>query len=146
MKKIISMLAIAASLMVLVNCSPKSTGKTTKNNSGEKKSEVNNTTAKEEKTEIVTNKVERVEPKLSDVSDLPVEQQLTMYKDMAPLRVETGLKLCNTRCAKCHDVPNPAKETQEKWVKIMRSMGPKAKLSLDEYMMVAGYLVQNAKK
>jgi hypothetical protein len=156
MRKIISIALILVSLTVLINCSPK-TAKTTaaSSTSGDNKAkqestskavlESNNVVRDDETESVATNKA-GAETKSIDFGSMGLDQQMTLYSDMAPLRLETGRKIYTVRCAKCHEAFDPSTRNAQSWVKMLNVMAPKAKLNTDEHLMVGGYLVNNARK
>ncbi len=155
MKKLVSLSLIVISLSVLVNCSPK-TAKTTASSQGGESPE-----RKKQAEAIKLSIAGETEP-VQDVPAVPPapntnkvnipfenmssDQQLGLFRDMAPLRIEMGKKIYSTNCNKCHAFYQPETRTAESWTNIMQKMGPAAKLNTDQYLMVAGYLVANAKK
>jgi len=160
MKKLVSIALIGMSLSILINCSPKTAKKTA---SSEKRNENKSTEiAVDQKVNPQGTTIEPAEgvdavppppppPSTSGrgpttLADLPPDQQLVMFQGMAPQRVDMGHKLYTQNCGKCHKLNEPASRSGENWVQVMTKMGPKAKLATDQYMMVAAYLVQNAKK
>jgi len=140
--------------MVLINCSPKTAKKTAASDPPPvnatsdqlapatipQVAQVDPVTAVDEPLTAANN---MTIPRITDMGD---DQQLAIYKDMAPLRIEMGRKIYLQNCSKCHEFHPPASKMDVEWVHIMKSMGPKAKLKDDQYMMVAAYLVNNAKK
>lgn len=154
MNKIISLALIVFTLCILINCSPKTTGKAASSESAKKSNaDQQSQDAKVAVVEPVKQEVAVINevkpnpvPGISDVSELPYERQMALYTEMAPLRIDQGKKICSTKCGKCHDKPEPSAKNAAGWINIMKTMGPQAKLNMDEYLMVAGYLVQNAKK
>ncbi|MBK7763026.1 MAG: hypothetical protein IPI46_06585 [Bacteroidetes bacterium] len=154
MKKIISFTLIVFSLCILVNCSPKTAGKAASSESAKKSNA--DKTAQDAKVAVVepikqeVAVIEEVKPNpipgVADIASLPNDRQMALYSDMAPMRVEMGKRICTAKCAKCHDKPEPSAKNASGWIDIMKTMGKQAKLNTDEYLMVAAYLVQNAKK
>ncbi|RYZ00048.1 MAG: hypothetical protein EOO11_02950 [Chitinophagaceae bacterium] len=60
--------------------------------------------------------------------------------------VAAGHQVYNAKCGRCHNLKDPAHYTAERWVPILKSMAPKARLSEDETAQVAAYVNANAKK
>jgi hypothetical protein len=153
MKKLVSISFILLSLVILTNCSPK-TAKKTASSEERTKSEPQDKVASEiaPVNDVVIEESVKVTPPrenskgVTKLDEMSSDQQLMLFSDMAPLRVEMGKKIYTTNCNKCHDYYSPSSRSSEKWVDVMRTMGPKAKLNTDQYLMVAGYLVQNSKK
>lgn len=54
--------------------------------------------------------------------------------------IAEGKTTFETSCAKCHDLPVPAKYSDEKWIGIMNAMAPKAKLSKAQSESVYNYV------
>ncbi len=54
-----------------------------------------------------------------------------------------GKMLFEKSCGKCHDLPKAKDYSAEKWVGIMKSMAPKAKLDEAQSTLVYDYLTQN---
>lgn len=151
MKKFISFIALLLSLSILINCSPKTAKKTAASDQAIKRSDANIPAVVESKPpvqDIPVNDVVSKRDTPTDVvlSSLSNNQLMSMYQDMAPVRLEIGMKLYMQHCNKCHDYKKPETRTAESWVDVMKTMGPKAKLNNDQHLMVGGYLVHNAKK
>lgn len=151
MKKLTSILVLLFSLSILINCSPKTAKTTAASEQSGKRDEVVAPVAVEHKhpepeTPVRDVATKRDGPTDAVLSSLSNDQLLSMYRDMAPVRLEIGMKLYMKHCNKCHDYKKPETRTAESWVRVMKSMGPKAKLNNDEHLMVGGYLVNNAKR
>ena len=56
-------------------------------------------------------------------------------------RLAQGKTIYESACKRCHDLPNPTDFDATKWVGIMNSMAPKAKLTDDQHKMVYDYVV-----
>lgn len=150
MKKLISFTLIAAGLMILVNCSPKTTKTATTGgqSSGSSSSNSNSSSAPQTSdagrtsssgSVPVTGATKPWENKSSD-------EVLAMFKGIGPERESMGKQLYESNCKKCHELHAPNSRKDAQWVSIMEKMGPQAKLDDSGYMMVASYLVKNAKK
>lgn len=61
-------------------------------------------------------------------------------------KIEAGHQVYNAKCGRCHGLKDPANYTAERWVPIMQSMAPKARLSEEETAQVTAYVQANAKK
>jgi cytochrome c5 len=158
MKSLSLIACILITLMVLVNCSPKTAKTTAKSEpaGSQTRQEVAVPTPVVVQAEVVHEDVNKNEGvvKSPDAKDeasskfagLNTTQKLTIFSDMAPLRVEMGKKLYTTKCNKCHDYYEPSTRRADVWVDVMDRMAPEAKLSIDQHLMVGAYLVQNAKK
>lgn len=158
MKKLVSIALIGMSLSVLINCSPKTAKKTASSETRTEKKATDVAVDQKVNTEIST--IEQAQGSdpvppppppttgrgPTTLADLPPDQQLVMFQGLAPQRVDMGHKLYTQHCGKCHKLNEPGSRSGESWVQVMTKMGPKAKLPTDQYMMVAAYLVQNAKK
>lgn len=168
MKKIISISIIALSLIVLVNCSPKTSKKVADAKPSSKETTARNESRSEEST--TQKPVDTPPPVATPPSTPPVtetgdnsatntagggqttaysgltpQQQVDLFKKTNDGRVARGKPLFESSCKKCHALHQPSSRTALDWVNIMSSMGPKAKLGEAEYMYVASYLVKNAK-
>ncbi len=147
MKKIVSLSVIAAGLMILVNCSPKTT-KTATTAGQTSGSSGSSSSAPQTPDPVRTSSsgsvpvVEATKP-WENKSD---EEVLTMFKGIGPERESMGKQLYESNCKKCHELHAPNSRKDLQWVKIMEKMGPKANLGDSHYMMVASYLVKNAKQ
>jgi hypothetical protein len=143
MKKIISISMIGLSLLILVNCSPKTT-KTTITSSNDKKERTTdrNNTSSTGSSSTTFNSSSSSSTSASSSNVNTINSLLTL----APDRVSKGRIVYEASCKKCHDLYSPGSRMAESWVSIMREMGPKANLSPDHYTMVSAYLVQNARK
>ena len=66
-------------------------------------------------------------------------------KTISAVDYASGKNLFEASCGKCHDLPNPKEYSAEKWVGIMKSMSPKAKLNEAQSTLVYNYIT-NYKK
>lgn len=55
--------------------------------------------------------------------------------------LKQGYDLYTTRCSKCHSLKSPDSRTPEQWTKVLESMAPKAKLTVEQKELVYKYLV-----
>ncbi len=138
---------ISLSLLILVNCSPKTTKSslTSSNDKRENSTPVNNSSSSgsssttSSSAPISTNSSSRSS---SSSNTATINSLMTL----APDRVSKGRIVFEESCKKCHELYSPGTRNADSWISIMREMGPKANLSPDHYTMVSAYLVQNARK
>lgn len=64
----------------------------------------------------------------------------TGTKRLSAEMLAEGKTIYENSCAKCHDLPNPAKYSDTKWVGIMNAMAPKAKLTAAQSEKVYDYV------
>lgn len=64
----------------------------------------------------------------------------------ATAKIEAGHQVYTAKCGRCHALKEPSHYTAERWVPILQSMAPKAKLSEEETANVLAYVQANAKK
>ena len=57
-----------------------------------------------------------------------------------------GQRVFTNKCGKCHDLPDPAKYTAERWDGILRTMIPRAGISREQEVHVTAYIKANAAK
>ena len=160
MKKLLSLSIISIGLVVLVNCSPKTTKsvaseskQTTKNEENSKSSSGNiantptpvTTAPARTQQEIEDNTHANTSNNAHPWDGLTPEQQVDIYKKTNDQRTSAGKRVFETSCKGCHELYSPSAYTAIEWVGIMTKMGPKAKLDDGQYMHVASYLVKNAK-
>ena len=84
------------------------------------------TTVKKETTVIM--------PSLPAADTVKVNSRLNMAL------ISTGQKVYENNCGKCHDLKKTTDFTQDRWVGIVRWMGPKAKLTEEEKTQVLAYV------
>ena len=60
--------------------------------------------------------------------------------------VANGKSVFDSKCGRCHGLPEPKEFNKDEWVKIIASMAPKAKLNADETNWVLSYVTVNAKQ
>lgn len=70
----------------------------------------------------------------------------TTTSTLSAEQTATAKNLFETRCGKCHDLPDPAAHTVAQWQPIMDHMAPKAKLTDEEKSWVYQYVIASAKK
>lgn len=70
----------------------------------------------------------------------------TSPSNTAVAKVEAGHQVYNAKCGRCHALKEPSHYTAERWVPILQSMAPKARLSEEETANVLAYVQANAKK
>ena len=68
------------------------------------------------------------------------------WSDYTSAQYVNGQKIFRASCGSCHALPDPKAESAEKWPGIMKSMGPKAKLSAADQELVQRYLIATASK
>lgn len=68
---------------------------------------------------------------------------VTGQKKITESMLAEGKTIFENSCGKCHDLPDPKKYTDEKWVKIMNTMAPKAKLNAKQSELVYDYATFN---
>ncbi|RYD89712.1 MAG: hypothetical protein EOP50_17130 [Sphingobacteriales bacterium] len=64
----------------------------------------------------------------------------------ATAKIEAGHQVYTAKCGRCHALKEPSHYTAERWVPILQSMAPKAKLNDEETANVMAYVQANAKK
>jgi hypothetical protein len=57
-----------------------------------------------------------------------------------------GQRVFTNKCGKCHDLPDPARYTAERWDGILRSMIPRAGISREQEVHLTAYVKSNAAK
>ena len=147
-----SFILILSSVILLVNCSPKTAKKTTASKEVERtsKAQIEAVPAARLETVVVDDPAEitpvKKDKKENNLASLGADEKLTIFQNMVELRVEIGQKLYSKNCGKCHELYAVNSRNAETWVSVLDQMAPKAELNTDQHMMVGGYLVQNAKK
>jgi hypothetical protein len=76
-------------------------------------------------------------PASENVTDQPKKFDMTL--------INTGQKVFESSCGRCHELKPPANYTQERWVKLVDWMAPKAKLTDKEKEQCLAYVQYNAK-
>lgn len=147
MRKIISLSFISLSLLVLVNCSPKTAktttaSKTTSTSERSSSSAGTSSSASPSSTSSSSSSSNGVQPWAGKTTD----EQIDMFKNANPERQDIGKKVYIANCGKCHELHAVETRDAASWVNVMKEMGPKAKLDNTQYMHVSSYLVNNAKR
>jgi cytochrome c5 len=57
-----------------------------------------------------------------------------------------GKATFSAKCGRCHDLPDPARYSEQRWGPIMVEMSGKAKLTKEETVNVTAYVKANARK
>lgn len=70
------------------------------------------------------------------------KDEITEIENLSP-ELAQGKLLYDSKCAKCHDLPNPSKYSKEKWQPIMLRMQKAAKISDAERDLVYNYVTRN---
>lgn len=138
MRTFYSMSGIVLLIVVLANCSPKSTKSVSSGNS---------TSTSSSSTTTTSSSGEVYKPSRS--SSLTPDEMAAMkteYGDLSSEQLAKGRTIYESSCKKCHKLHAPASRNAEQWMTIMRKMGPKAKLDQDHYKFVSAYLVASAAK
>jgi hypothetical protein len=150
MRKLISLGLIASTLLVLANCSPK-TSKSTAASKPATKDEPKSVPMPSSSIQPQNDPVDKSAPASSSNTQHPwdgktADELVEMYQNVNPQRLGNGQSIYESSCKKCHELYSPASKTASEWVVIMEKMGPNAKLDDGQHMMVSAYLVKNAKK
>ncbi|TCJ14070.1 hypothetical protein EPD60_08640 [Flaviaesturariibacter flavus] len=67
-------------------------------------------------------------------------------KTAATASIEAGHSVYTAKCGRCHGLKEVSNYTAERWVPILNSMAPKAKLTEEETAQVLAYVQANARK
>lgn len=81
-----------------------------------------------------------VDSKPTKAETVATSPKTTGTKRLSAEMLAEGKNIFDNSCAKCHDLPNPAKYTDQKWVGIMNAMAPKAKLTAAQSELVYDYV------
>ncbi|RYY67550.1 MAG: hypothetical protein EOO12_00675 [Chitinophagaceae bacterium] len=81
-----------------------------------------------------------------DTSSAPATAPANSTAGATAATIEAGHQVYNAKCGRCHGLKDPANYTAERWVPILKSMAPKARLSEEETAQVNAYVQANAKK
>jgi mono/diheme cytochrome c family protein len=81
----------------------------------------------------------------STASTTPADEPVKS-KTAASATIEAGHTIYTSKCGRCHGLKEVGNYTAERWVPILNSMAPKAKLTEDETAQVLAYVQANAKK
>ncbi|RYZ21703.1 MAG: hypothetical protein EOO16_11990 [Chitinophagaceae bacterium] len=84
-------------------------------------------------------------PEPATVSTTPSSAPVAT-KTAATATIEAGHSIYTAKCGRCHGLKEVSNYTAERWVPIMNSMAPKAKLTEEETAQVLAYVQANAKK
>jgi hypothetical protein len=150
MRKLISLSLIASTLLILSNCSPKTSQSTAASKpvaSDESKSAPMPSSSIQaqndplDKPATTSSSSSLQHPWDGKTADELVE----IYRNVNPQRLGNGQSIYESSCKKCHELYSPFSKTASEWVVIMEKMGPNAKLDDGQHMMVSAYLVKNAK-
>lgn len=140
MKSFLSIVAIAFLLVVLVNCSPKTSKSVSTGTSSSSSTSSSSTSTTSSTKSEVYKPSSSAKLTMDEVSALKTE-----YSDFGPDQLAKGQTIYESSCKKCHKLHDPSSRDAEQWMNIMRKMGPKAKLDMDHYKFVSAYLVSKAK-
>lgn len=80
------------------------------------------------------------------VSCGPKSTAVTGPKYKASEQLAQGKTIFENSCNKCHGLPNPEKHDDQRWIKTLSRMAPRAKLNDDQHQMVYDYLISVNKK
>ena len=83
-------------------------------------------------------------PTISDRTTDPPKPESPVANVKPDLAI--GKTIFTTRCARCHDLPDPAKYTAERWDGILRTMIPRAGVNRVQEVHVAAYIKANCAK
>lgn len=151
MRKLISLGLIASTIMILANCSPK-TSKSTSASKPATKEEPKSIPTPSSSLQPQNDPVDTPTPAASSSSTQhpwdgkTADELVQMYQNVNPQRLSNGQSIYESSCKKCHELYTPSSHTASQWVNIMAKMGPNAKLDDGQHMLVSAYLVKNAKK
>jgi len=151
MRKLISLSLIASTLLVLANCSPK-TSKSTAASKSVAKDESKPAPIPSSSIQVQNDPLDKPATTSSSSSvqhpwdGKTADELVEMYQNINPQRLDKGQSIYQSSCKKCHELYTPSSRTATDWVIIMEKMGPNAKLDDGQHIMVSAYLVKNAKK
>lgn len=141
MRTFISFATVISLLMVLVNCSPKTSKSVSSADKGiSPSSSSSSSSASSTSREDVFKPSQSSKLTQDEVAGLKAE-----YSDLSTEQIAKGKTIYESSCKKCHKLHDPSSQNAEQWMNIMRKMGPKAKLDLDHYKFVSAYLVSQSK-
>jgi cytochrome c553 len=72
-----------------------------------------------------------------------IQRGQARYPDATPMQLVRGRQLLVTACARCHGVPDPARQPEARWPRIVDRMGRKAKLAAAERKAVLRFVLLN---
>lgn len=133
MKKILVYAIAIVTVLMAIQCSPKTSKSTTAS------SERTNSNASSQPTAVETPKPTN-EP-TTPVATKPIDDGLAMKE-----RLTDGKQIFSTSCKKCHALYEPSSRTAQEWKPILVVMTAKAKLSTVETSKVADYIYSTCKK
>jgi cytochrome c5 len=73
----------------------------------------------------------------------PTEANVNKVQPATLAELQQGHDLFQTKCGKCHKLPQPGKHAKDDWTKILVKMAPKAKLTAEQSDLVYKYVVNN---
>ncbi|KUJ57463.1 hypothetical protein [Chryseobacterium aquaticum] len=80
------------------------------------------------------------------VSCGPKSTAVTGPKFSSAENLAQGKTVFENSCNRCHKLPDPAKHDDQRWIKTLSRMAPKAKLTDEQHQMVYDYLISMNKK
>lgn len=83
-------------------------------------------------------------PTISDRTTDPPKPESPVANVKPDLAI--GQRVFTNQCGKCHDLPDPAKYTAERWDGILRTMIPRAGINRVQEVHVTEYIKTNAAK
>jgi cytochrome c5 len=138
MKQISVFFLSVASIFFWAQCSPKVKPTTSSTSSSSSADKTSPTEVKKDAPAAT--------PTATSFYDLHTEDKMAVAMNRSDAENNSGYTVYQSKCAKCHDLPNPQSKDMGGWVRIMESMSRKAKLDDEEYKNVLGYLYQNCKR
>jgi len=78
--------------------------------------------------------------KVGETIKSPDETKIATSVNNETAVVAAGHEIFTAKCGRCHDLVKPEKHTATRWVGIMESMAPKAKLNETEKANVLAYV------
>jgi cytochrome c5 len=138
MKKILVYAMAIVTVLMAIQCSPKTSKSTAAS------SEKTNSNASSQPTSVETPKPtnEPTTPAATKpIETKPVDDGLAMKE-----RLKDGKQIFSTSCKKCHALYEPSSRTAQEWKPILVVMTAKANLSTVETSKVADYIYSTCKK
>ena len=80
------------------------------------------------------------------VSCGPKSMAVTGPKFTSSEQLAQGRTIFENSCNRCHKLPDPEKHDDQRWIKTLSRMAPKAKLTDEQHQMVYDYLISANKK
>ncbi len=71
----------------------------------------------------------------------PKSHAVTGPKYTAAEQLLQGKTVFENSCNKCHMLPDPKKHDDQRWIRTLSRMAPRAKLTDDQHQMVYDYLI-----